>query len=42
MHICCTFCGSDKHNIEACPHTHSGSAARAWHPGTVQDDFVLD
>lgn len=38
----CVYCGSQKHNVAACPKTFSGNAARAWHPDTVEDDFVKD
>jgi len=38
----CTYCGSNKHNVVACPKTFYGNAARAWHPESVEDDFVED
>jgi uncharacterized Zn-finger protein len=38
----CSYCGSTKHTVKACPKTWAGSAARAWHPKSVRDDFVED
>jgi hypothetical protein len=38
----CTYCGAKDHEIEACPKTWSGNAARAWNPESVADHFVLD
>lgn len=38
----CAYCGSHEHEVKACPKTFSGSAARAWHPETVADHFILD
>jgi hypothetical protein len=40
--IRCTYCGARDHEIAACPKTWDGNAARAWHPNTVADHFVLD
>ncbi len=41
-HMHCTYCGSKEHNVNACPKTWSGNAARAWNPESVADDFVED
>lgn len=38
----CAYCGSNSHNIEACPLTFSGNAARAWHEESVENDFIRD
>ena len=38
----CSYCGSKEHNVEACPKTWGGNAARAWHPESVADHFVED
>lgn len=36
----CSYCGARDHDINACPKTFSGNAARAWHPHTVADHFI--
>jgi hypothetical protein len=42
MRLLCSYCGSNEHDIKACPKTYGGSAARAWYPGKVADHFVKD
>lgn len=42
LHMRCTYCGSKEHTITACPKTFNGSAARAWYPDQVADEFIKD
>jgi hypothetical protein len=38
----CAYCGSKEHNVEACPKTWGGNAARAWNEDSVADHLIKD